>query len=272
MNRTGFRKDRLKKKRPLIKNRSGKILTRIFSAVLLLVVIAALFYIVPGFEKWYLSKKQPGEYEFDDNSPSYPTVIYSPGSITEHTDKDHIILNNDIPNFTEYDLTNISGENYSDLDRLGRCGTAVCMLDSSMMPKEDRGDIKNIKPSGYHSERYPGIIENEFLFNRCHLIAYSLTGQNDNERNLITGTDYMNTVSMLPFELRVLNCLYNHPYHILYRVTPFFKDNELVARGVELEALSVEDKGMTLSFHVFIYNYQPGIEIDYRTGDSRPLK
>ena len=180
-------------------------------------------------------------------------------------------LNGNKPNFTEYDFSHITGENYSDLDRLGRRGKATVMLDRSMMPTEERSSIGQIKPSGWVQEKYPEIVDSEppYLYNRCHLIAYALTGQNANELNLITGTRYFNVEGMLPFEESVMRYLDKSDNHVLYRVSPYFKDDELLARGVEMEAYSVEDNGEGICFHVFVYNVQPGIELDYKTGESR---
>ena len=137
------------------------------------------------------------------------------------------------------------------------------MLDRSMMPTEARGEIGQIKPSGWQQAKYEGYVDSNppYLYNRCHLIAYALTGQNANELNLITGTRYFNVTAM--------KYLDNSDNHVLYRVTPYFKGNELVARGVEMEAYSVEDQGTGVCYHVFVYNYQPGIEIDYKNGESR---
>jgi len=172
--------------------------------------------------------------------------------------------------FNEDDFENIKGEYYSDLDWLGRCGKATVMLHRSMMPTEERGSIGMIKPSGWNQEKYEGYVESNppYLYNRCHLIAFALTGQNANEKNLITGTRHMNAAAMLPFEMEVMEYLDNSENHVLYRVTPYFKDHELLARGVEMEAYSVEDNGEGVSFHVFVYNHQPGIELDYMTGES----
>ena len=180
-----------------------------------------------------------------------------------------MILQGGRPNFTEYDLTHITGESYAEQDRLGRCGTAAALLDRSMMPEGERGSMGNIRPSGWQTVKYPDLIEDGFLYNRCHLIAWALSGQNDNERNLITGTRHMNAGSMLAFELQVMQYLDSFENHVLYRVTPLFYGPELVARGVEMEAYSVEDRGQGICFHVFVYNVQPGIEINYLTGDSR---
>ena len=175
-----------------------------------------------------------------------------------------------IPGFSENDYELIRGEYYSELDYLGRCGVVYANIDSSMRPTEERGSIGMIKPSGWNQAKYEGYVDSKppYLYNRCHLIAYALTGQNANELNLITGTRYFNVTSMLPFEERVMRYLDSSDNHVLYRVTPYFKDEELVARGVEIEAYSIEDNGRGISFHVFVYNYQPGIEINYLTGES----
>lgn len=204
------------------------------------------------------------------NKGSNSVVDSDPASIPEYSGEDYIVLNKGIPNFNAWDLENISGEKYSDLDGLGRCGVAYAMLDRSMMPTEERESIGQVKPSGWVQAKYEGIVNSEppYLYNRCHLIAYALTGQNANEKNLITGTRYMNVTTMLPWEEQVMKYLDDSENHVLYRVTPYFKGEELVARGVELEAYSVEDNGESLCFHVFVYNVQPGIAIDYRTGES----
>ena len=195
----------------------------------------------------------------------------TPENIPYYAGEAYIVLNDNRPIFNEWDIANISGEHYSNLDRLARCGTAVVMLHRSMMPTEERGEIGQFKPSGWNQVKYEGYVDSKppYLYNRCHLIAYALTGQNANEKNLITGTRYMNATTMLPFEMEVMEYLDNSDNHVLYRVTPYFKDDELLARGVELEAYSVEDNGKGVSFHMFVYNVQPGIEIDYRTGESK---
>ena len=169
-----------------------------------------------------------------------------------------------------WDIKNITGEYYSELDSLGRCGVAYAMLDRSMMPDEERGDIGEIKPTGWVQNKYAGIVQSDppYLYNRCHLIAYALTGQNANELNLITGTRYMNASVMLPWEEQIMRYLDHSENHVLYRVTPYFKEEELLARGVEMEAYSVEDEGSGMCFHVFVYNIQPGIVLDYSTGEN----
>ena len=195
----------------------------------------------------------------------------APELIPDYDGRDVIELNGNRPGFTKYDRENFSGESYSEPDGLGRCGSAMALLHWSMMPETERGQIGEIRPSGWRQKKYPGIIDSEppFLYHRCHLIAYSLTGQNANERNLITGTEYMNMELMRPLEISVARVLDDSDEHVLYRATPYFKGRETVARGVELEALSLEDRGVDVCFHVFLYNVQPGIEIDYATGESR---
>ncbi len=207
----------------------------------------------------------------NENAASASIVESEPELIPDYSGQLFIELNGNRPCFTEYDLSNISGENYSELDKLGRCGTAIALLDRTMMPTEERGSIGQIKPSGWVQEKYPGIVDSDppYLYNRCHLIAYALTGQNANELNLITGTRYFNVEGMLPFEEQVMRYLDYSDDHVLYRVTPYFKDKELLARGVEMEAYSVEDNGSGICFHVFIYNVQPGIVLDYKTGESK---
>ena len=198
-------------------------------------------------------------------------VDSDPSVIPEYSGEDYIVLNNSIPNFNEKDLELSPGEHYSDLDKLGRCGTAFVVLNRGMMPIEERQGIGQIKPSGWNQNRYEGIVDSSppYLYNRCHLIAYALSGENANEKNLITGTRYFNETTMLPFEIMVMEYLDHSDNHVLYRVSPYFKGDELVARGVEIEAYSVEDRGKGLCFHVFVYNHQPGIYIDYRTGENR---
>lgn len=195
-------------------------------------------------------------------------VISNPEQIPEYSGEDYISLNGNKPMFNQYDMENIEGEHYSEFDFLGRCGVAYAMLDKSMMPTEERTGIGMIKPSGWHTVKYPDVVEGLYLYNRCHLIGYALAGENANELNLITGTRYFNVSIMLIFEHETIRVLEDTNYHVLYRVTPYFKNDELVARGVEMEAYSVEDNGESLCFHVFCYNIQPGIGIDYATGDS----
>lgn len=180
----------------------------------------------------------------------------------------YYIVNDDTPFFTGEDLTTESFETYSELDDLGRCGVAYACLGKDLMPTEPRGEIGRIKPSGWHTARYDDIIADKYLYNRCHLIGFQLAGENDNERNLITGTRAMNVEGMLPFENRVADYLETTDNHVLYRVTPVFRNDNLVADGVLIEAYSVEDRGQGICFCVWCYNVQPGVIINYATGES----
>ncbi|MCD8347283.1 MAG: DNA/RNA non-specific endonuclease [Lachnospiraceae bacterium] len=176
-------------------------------------------------------------------------------------------VNGNVPDFSDLDISTESFESYSELDALGRCGAALANLGTDLMPTEERGDISSIHPTGWHSVQYEGI-DGESLYNRCHLIAYKLTAENANEQNLITGTRYLNTEGMLPFEDLVAEYIYETGNHVLYRVTPIFEGENLIASGVQMEAMSVEDEGAGVLFNVYCYNVQPGIGIDYATGDS----
>ena len=196
------------------------------------------------------------------------TYAYSIENIPEYTDKEYIIINNNEPYFTEEDYTKTSFEKYSDLDLLGRCKVAYANVGIDIMPTTERGSIGMIKPTGWHTIKYD-IVNGKYLYNRCHLIGYQLTGENDNEKNLITCTRQMNIGPMLEFENKVADYVKKTNNHVLYRVTPVFKDSNLLATGVEIEAYSVEDNGEGIKFNVFIYNVQEGIEIDYTTGDSK---
>lgn len=187
--------------------------------------------------------------------------------IPEYSEEAYVELSDNVPDFTDSDLTTEAFETYSELDSLGRCGVAYANICKEIMPTEERGKIGQIKPSGWHTVKYD-VIEDRYLYNRCHLIGYQLAGENANEKNLITGTRYLNTVGMLPFENMVADYVNETDNHVLYRVTPVFEGDNLVASGVEMEALSVEDNGAGVCFHVFVYNVQPGIDIDYATGDS----
>lgn len=177
--------------------------------------------------------------------------------------------NGNIPEFDESEYTTEPFARYSELDKLGRCGTAYANVCRELMPTGEREPIGHIKPSGWHTVKYPEVIEDNYLYNRCHLIGYQLTGENDNEKNLITGTRYFNVEGMLPFENMVADYVRETGNHVLYRVTPVFEGDNLVASGVQMEAWSVEDAGAGICFNVFVYNIQPGIEIDYATGESR---
>ncbi|WP_261433663.1 DNA/RNA non-specific endonuclease [Berryella wangjianweii] len=189
-----------------------------------------------------------------DQLPSYDGSPYS-------------VVNDNVPAFSADDL-NGPPETYAPLDGLDRCGVTLAVVSRDTMPTEKRGSIGMVKPSGWHTVRYDDLVEGKYLYNRCHLIGYQLTAENANQRNLITGTRYLNVKGMLPFEERVASYVKSTGNRVLYRATPVFVGSELVARGVQLEAWSVEDKGQGVSFNVFCHNVQPGIAIDYATGDS----
>ena len=189
-------------------------------------------------------------------------------TIPAYSGKAYVVLNNNEPFFANEDLTTKSYESYSNLDSDGKCGVAMASIGKDLMPTEDRGSIGQVKPSGWKTVKYD-IVDGKYLYNRCHLIGFQLTGENANERNLITGTRYMNVEGMLPFENMVADYIKETGNHVLYRVTPIFKESNLVASGVQMEAKSVEDNGEGICFHVYVYNVQPGIEIDYATGDSK---
>lgn len=188
--------------------------------------------------------------------------------IPSYTGNPYTIVNDNEPEFDKGDFTTEAFEKYSDLDDIGRCGVAYANICKELMPTEKRGKIGMIKPSGWHTVKYPEIIEDRYLYNRCHLIGFQLAGENANEKNLITGTRYLNVDGMLPFEDEVAAYVKETGNHVLYRVTPVFDGDNLVASGVQMEAESVEDSGEGVKFNVYCYNVQPGIGINYATGDS----
>ena len=190
-------------------------------------------------------------------------------TIPAYSGSPYVELNGNQPSFTEDDFTTEAFEKYSKLDSLGRCGRAYANVCPDTMPLEERGPIGEVHPTGWQLVNYHDLIEGNYLYNRCHLIAYSLTGENANEKNLITGTRYLNTEGMQPFELQILDYVRRTGNHVLYRVTPVFEGENLLASGVIMEACSVEDRGESVSFHIYAYNVQPGVIIDYKTGDSR---
>lgn len=199
----------------------------------------------------------------EENVPSI-----SLADIPDYAGDPYVVVNNNQPDFAESDMTTNSFETYSDLDALGRCGIAYANIGQDLMPTEERGNISDVKPSGWQSVEYEGI-DGGYLYNRCHLIGFQLTAENANEKNLITGTRYLNVEGMLPFENMVADYIQETGNHVLYRVTPLFEGDNLVASGVQMEAKSVEDNGAGILFNVFCYNVQPGITIDYATGNSQ---
>lgn len=189
-------------------------------------------------------------------------------NIPEYSGEPYVVLQDNQPGFGLEDLTTEPFETYSELDYLGRCGTAYANVCLDIMPTEPRGEIGQVKPSGWQTAKYD-CVDGKYLYNRCHLIGYQLAGENANSRNLITGTRYMNVEGMLPFENMVDDYVEETENHVLYRVTPIFNGDDLVAGGVQMEAFSVEDEGEGICFNVYVYNVQPGVVIDYATGDSR---
>ncbi len=187
--------------------------------------------------------------------------------IPAYSGEPYVVLQDNRPNFELEDLTLEPFETYSELDYLGRCGVAYANVCLDIMPTEPRGDIGQVKPSGWQTVKYD-CVDGKYLYNRCHLIGYQLAGENANKQNLITGTRYMNVEGMLPFENMVDGYVEETENHVLYRVTPVFEGENLLASGVQLEAFSVEDEGEGLCFNVYVYNVQPGVVIDYATGDS----
>lgn len=171
------------------------------------------------------------------------------------------------PDFSEDEITSVSYEYYSELDALGRCGVCIASVGQDIMPTEKRGSIGQVKPTGWHTVKYD-FVDGKYLYNRCHLIGFQLTGENANRRNLITGTRYLNVEGMLPFENMVADYVKETGNHVMYRVAPIFVGDELLARGVHIEAESVEDGGDGIMFNVFCYNVQPGVVLDYATGEG----
>lgn len=192
---------------------------------------------------------------------------FSLEDVPEFSGEPYVVLQDNQPDFSQEDLVQEAFESYSPLDLLGRCGAAYACVGLETMPVEERGAIGQVKPSGWHLAKY-NCVDGKYLYNRCHLIGYQLTGENANEQNLITGTRYLNVEGMLPFENMVADYVEQTGGHVLYRVTPIFQGSELVARGVQMEAESVEDEGAGVCFNVYVYNVQPGVAIDYATGES----
>lgn len=198
-------------------------------------------------------------------STVYAAKTVDLAQIPSYTGSPYTVLNDNVPDFPESDFNTESFETYGELDSLGRCSEAYANIGNDLMPTEERGSIGKIKPSGWHTIKYD-CVDGKYLYNRCHLIGYQLTAENANEQNLITGTRYLNVEGMLPFENMVSDYIKETGNHVLYKVTPLYAGDNLVATGVQMEAQSVEDDG--IQFNVFCYNVQPGVGIDYATGDS----
>ena len=195
----------------------------------------------------------------DNPQPQWEIPLYTSEPYTE--------INGNIPFFTDDEITDQSFETYSPLDALSRCGTAFACVGRELMPTEERGSIGQVRPSGWHLVKYD-CVDGKYLYNRCHLIGYQLTAENANERNLITGTRYLNIEGMLPFENQVADYVQQTGNHVLYRVTPVFEGDNLLASGVLMEGYSVEDSGAGICFCVYAFNVQPGVQINYATGES----
>lgn len=213
-----------------------------------------------------LSKPASEELE-ETYQPDSTSDIAGLDEVPDYSGDTYVAVNGNIPYFSETDYTTEAFEEYGDLDSLGRCTMAYACIGQDLMPTEERGEIGMIKPSGWWQNKYD-FVDGKYLYNRCHLIAYCLTGENANEKNLITGTRYLNTEGMLPFENLVADYVKDTGNHVLYRVTPVFEENNLLADGVLMEGWSVEDDGSGICFNAFVYNEQPGIEIDYTTGEN----
>ena len=180
----------------------------------------------------------------------------------------YVTINDNVPEFSKKELTTKSYERYAPLDYLERCGAAIASIGRDIMPTEERGAIGSVKPSGWHTVKYD-FVDGKYLYNRCHLIGFQLSGENANRQNLITGTRYLNVEGMLPFENMVADYVKETGNHVAYRVTPHFKGDDLVAHGVQIEAYSIEDEGEGVCFNVYCFNVQPGVKIDYSDGSSK---
>ena len=227
-----------------------KIIKKIFEIIIVLLLIL----IILGACIYYFNK---------EGEPSFIDI----NNIPEYSGEPSIIINGNEPEFDIQDYSDKSYEYYSDLDSQNRCGYSIANIGTDLMPTDKREEIWMIKPTGWHWVRYEGI-EDDLLYNRCHVIGFQLTGENANDKNLITGTRYLNTQGMLPYENMVADYIRKTGNHVLYRVTPIFEGDNLVCSGVHMEAKSVEDDGKGIKFNVYCYNVQPGITIDYKTGDS----
>ncbi|MBR3661115.1 MAG: DNA/RNA non-specific endonuclease [Bacilli bacterium] len=225
----------------------------LINKIIILIIFFVIIYFKNDFER-FLASKFINSYALSD--------------IPEYTNEKYIFINNNIPEFSESDITTDSYEHYSELDILGRAGVAIANIGIDLMPTKERERIGMIKPSGWQTTKYD-FVDNKYLYNRCHLIAYQLTGENANPKNLITCTRNMNAKVMVEWENKVANYIKKTGNHVLYRVTPIFKSNNMLATGVEIEAMSVEDKGRDIKFNVFIYNVEDGVEINYLDGTSK---
>ena len=241
------------------------------------VILPILFAIIAAISGMFAVKEQnkdvtlTGTSEYNSNADVQSVTVDTEGdfdfsAIPEYSGEPYVILNDNIPDFIEEDLTTTSFEYYGKLDELNRCTACYACIGKDLMPTEKRGNISSVKPTGWHSVSY-SIVDGESLYNRCHLIAYQLTGENANPKNLITGTRYLNVNGMIPFEDKAASYVKERNGHVLYRVTPRFYNNELVARGVQMEGLSVEDEGESVCFNVYCYNVSDGRQPTFGRND-----
>lgn len=218
--------------------------------------IVAIICILTVAIVWHLSARRSSE------------MNMSVADIPQFSGEPYVVINENKPEFTQDLIVTTAYERYAELDVYNRCGYAIACVGVELMPTEERGAIGQVKPTGWQTVKYD-FVDGKYLYNRCHLIGFQLTGENANERNLITGTRYLNVEGMLPFENMVADYIKETENHVMYRVTPIFRGQDLVASGVQMEALSVEDSGAGICFNVYVYNAQPGVVIDYATGESR---
>jgi len=235
-------------------------LQRLLVSFIILLFVSAIAYFCGGEENYLFGNS--------NHIDTAPVVSFDISNIPEYTNQPYVVINENQPDFSEEELKPVAFEKYSELDSLGRCGIAYACIGIETMPTEKRGDISAIKPTGWHTTKY-NIVDGKYLYNRCHLIGYQLTAENANKKNLITGTRYMNVEGMLPFENQVAEYIDDTNHHVLYRVTPIFEGKNLVASGVQMEAKSVEDNGKGVCFNVYVYNIQPGVTINYASGESK---
>ena len=227
-------------------------------------VISILFVVICAIITVLYNNYSYSNHEVNNYSKSVLEVSPYDGSSS------YVIINNNEPEFLSDDLVTRSYEFYSDLDSLGRAGVAMSSIGIDLMPTEERGNIGSVKPSGWHTIKYD-FINGKYLYNRCHLIGYQLTGENANEKNLITCTRQTNTGIMLEYENKVAKYIKETNNHVLYRVTPIYENNNLVASGIQMEAMSVEDNGTGIKFNIYIYNVQDGVDINYETGEREEI-
>lgn len=247
--------------RPEAKEQWRKVIGFIWLVAALIALVVVLAIYIPKIREKANNLIHP-------NTLDYSTTMTD---IPKYDGKPYVVLNDNQPSFTDNEKADRTAyESYSPLDKYGRCGPATACLTWELAPTEPRGEIGQIKPTGWHTVRYDDLIADKYLYNRCHLIAFCLAGENANERNLITGTRYLNIEGMLPFETLLAEYVDDHPDSpVLYRVTPVFEGKNLVASGVEMEAYSLDDDGKSVCFHVYCFNVQPGITINYATGASQ---